>query len=66
MTDELVWREPFESHEPPGEALGADEVGEMLHELWAAVVVKAFNGGFFDGAVHPLHLAVGTRVLYLG
>lgn len=66
FTDEIVRREPFESLEPPAEVVGADEVGEILLELQVAVVVKAFDGGFFDGAVHPLDLAIRPWVLDLG
>ncbi len=31
-----------------------------------AFVVEAFDGGFFDGAVHPLDLSVGPGVVRLG
>ena len=66
FADELERCEPLESLEPPAEVVGADEVGEMLFELQVAVVVKAFDSGFFDRAVHPLDLAVCPRVLDLG
>ena len=38
----------------------------MGFELPMLVVMEAFDGGVLDGAVHPLHLAVGPRVLHLG
>ena len=38
----------------------------MLFELQVAVVVKAFDCGFFDGVVHPLDLAVRPQMLDLG
>jgi hypothetical protein len=31
-----------------------------------AVVMEALDGGFLDGAVHPLYLSVGPRVVRFG
>ncbi len=42
---------------------GVDEELEVLPKL---VVVAALDGGVLDGAVHPLDLAVGARVVGLG
>ena len=38
----------------------------MLTELVVAVVAKAFDGRFFDGAVHALHLAIRSWMVGLG
>lgn len=48
------------------EIVGRDEVGQMASKLIVVVVVKAFDGGILDGAVHPFDLSVGPRVLHLG
>lgn len=66
FANELVRRETLEGLQPSAEVVGVDEQVEMLFELPVAVIVKAFDGGFLDGAVHPLDLAVGPRVLDLG
>ena len=46
--------------------IGVHEVCEVYPQLLVAVVVEAFDGRFLDGAVHPLHLSVGPRVVRLG
>ena len=38
----------------------------MLTELVVAVVAKAFDGRFFDGAVNALHLAIRSWMVGLG
>ncbi len=38
----------------------------MRFELLVAIVVVAFDGGFLDGAVHPLDLTVCPWMLDLG
>ena len=38
----------------------------MLVELVGRLVMEALDGGFFDGAVHALDLAVGPRVRRFG
>jgi hypothetical protein len=43
--------------------VGSDEVAEMSAQLVVVVVVVALNGGFFDGAVHALHLSVGPGMI---
>lgn len=37
----------------------------MPTQLFVIVVVKAFDGCFLDGAVHPFDLTIGPWVLYL-
>lgn len=66
FADELVWCEAFEWFESAGEIINCDEVVEVLPELFVVVVVVAFNGGFLDGSVHPLDLAVGPGMFHLG
>ncbi len=46
--------------------VGVDEELKMLPELVVAVVMVALDGGVFDGAVHPLNLTIGPRVVRLG
>ena len=58
-------RETFQGLEPLGEVVGADEVGEVAAQLVVGVVVEALDCGLLDGAVHPLDLAVGPRMLGL-
>ena len=38
----------------------------MLAQLIMIVIVIAMNRCLFDGAVHPLDLAIGPRMLWLG
>ena len=38
----------------------------MLGELLMAVIMKALDGRFFDGPVHPLDLPVGPGMVDLG
>ena len=64
--DELIGRETFERFQPPTEIVGVDEVDEVAAKLVMAVVVIAFDGGFFGGAVHALNLAVGPGMIDLG
>lgn len=47
-------------------ATRSSQVGEVRAQLIVAVVVEAFDGGFLDGAVHPLDLAVGPGMVWLG
>ena len=55
--------EAFEGLKPSAEIVGCDEVGEVASELIVAVVVEASDGGFLDGAVHPLDLSVIRYVI---
>ena len=43
-----------------------DEELKVLPKLVVAAVVIAFDGRFFDDAVHALHLAVGRWMVGLG
>ena len=61
--DEFVWREGLET---ASEVVGSDEVCEMAPKLLVAVMVEAFDGSVLDGAVHPLDLTVGPRMVDLG
>ena len=62
----FVGCEALQGLEPAAEVVGGDEVAEVLPELVVAVVVVAFDGGVFDGAVHPFDLPVSPRVAWLG
>ena len=57
--DGFVRDKPFECLEPAAEVVGGDEVLEVLPELVVAFVVVTLDGCIFDGAVHPLDLAIG-------
>lgn len=46
-------------------SLRRDEVIAMGPELLLIFVVEAFDGRFFDGAVHPLYLSIGSRMVWL-
>ena len=65
-TDELVGRQAVEGLQPSPEVIGADEVGEVISQLFVVVVVKAFDGRLLDRAVHAFDLAVRPGVLDLG
>jgi hypothetical protein len=52
--------------QPTRVILGVDEEPQVLPELIVALVVVAFDSRFFEGAVHPLDLAVGPGVVRLG
>jgi len=56
FADELVGREAIEGLQPSPEAVGADEVGEVISQRLVVVVVKAFDGCVLDRAVHPFKL----------
>ncbi len=46
--------------------VGVDEDLKVLAKLVMAIVMIALDGGVLDGAVHPLDLAVGPRIVRLG
>lgn len=57
---------PSEYLEVFGEIEGSDEnqhMGLQAFQVWA---VEGLDRGFLDGAVHPLGLPVGPRVIGLG
>lgn len=64
--DVFVGCKPLEGLESSGEVIGADEVGEMLPEVFVGFVVEALDGGFLEGTVHAFDLAIGPGVLGLG
>src|SRR5215469_7924226 len=66
FADELVGCQPFEGLEAPGVVVGLDEVVEVGSQLIVGFVVVALDGGVLEGAVHPLDLAVGPRMLRFG
>ena len=66
FADELVGREAFEGLQSSTEIVGADEVGEVISQLFVVVVMEAFHGRFLDRAVHAFDLAVRPRVFDLG
>lgn len=66
FADVLVGRKALEGLEPLGKVVGHDEVAQMGTHPFMVVVVVAFDGGVLDGAVHPLDLAIGSRMVWLG
>ena len=66
FADELVGSQALEGLQPSPEVIGADEVGEVISQLFVVVVVKAFDGRLLDRAVHAFDLTVRPRVLDLG
>ncbi len=65
-TYELVGSKPFESLKPSSEVVGIDEVGQMLSEVLVGLIIEAFDGCVFNGAVHPLDLSIRPRMTRLG
>jgi hypothetical protein len=45
---------------------GSDKVGQVGSELVVCLIVIALDGDLLEGAVHPLDLAVGPRVIGFG
>ena len=45
--------------------VGVEEQLKVLVELLVALVVVAFDGCFLEGAVHPLDLTIGPRMVRL-
>jgi hypothetical protein len=66
FADELVGREAFEGLQSSTEIVGADEVGEVISQLFVVVVMEAFHGRFLDRAVHAFDLAVGPWMARFG
>ncbi len=65
-TDKFVRRKPAQGLQALGVVVGQQKGLQVLVELVGGLVVEALDGGFFDGAVHALNLAVGPRVRRLG
>ena len=65
-TDKLIGRQARQCFEPFAEIVGIQEAAQTVAELFMAVVVIGFQGGFLDRPVHPLHLTVGPRMIGLG
>ena len=59
FNDGLVWCEALECLQPSAKVIRIDEVVEVVFELLMAIIVVSLDGGFLDGAVHSLDLAVG-------
>ena len=65
-SDVLVGRETAKGLQTAAVIVGIDEELEVLPEFVVAGVVVALDGGILDGAVHPLDLAIGPRVVRFG
>ena len=63
FADVLVGSEPPQGLEALSEVVGVEEGYEVLSELLVGLVVIAPNGGFLEGAVHPLDLTVGPGMV---
>jgi len=66
FADELIRGQASEGLEPAGEVIGVDEIAQMSSQLIVGLVEVTFDGCVLDGAVHPLDLTVGPRMLGLG
>jgi hypothetical protein len=62
----LVGGEPPQGLAAFSEVVGVEEGFEVFSELRVGLVVIAPNGGFLEGAVHPLDLTVGPGMVRLG
>src|SRR5438046_4450302 len=62
----FVGRKSFEGLESSGEVVGGDEVCEVTAQLIVSLVEEAFDGGFFEGSIHALDLAVGPGIFGFG
>jgi hypothetical protein len=65
FADVLVGSEPPQGLEALSEVVGAEEGFQMLSGLRVGLAV-APNGGFLEGAVHPLDPTVGPGMVRLG
>src|ERR1700745_1573174 len=65
LADVLVGSDPPQGLEALSEVVGVEEGFEVLSELPVGLVVIAPNGGFLEGAVHPLDLTVGPGMVRL-
>src|SRR4029077_21122380 len=63
FADVLVGSEPLQGLDALSEVVGVEEGFEVLSELLVGLVVIAPNGGFLEGAVHPLDLNVGPGMV---
>src|SRR6476660_973637 len=66
FADVLVGSEPPQGLEALSEVVGVEEGFEVLSELLVGLVVIAPNGGFLEGAVHPLELTGGPGMVRFG
>jgi hypothetical protein len=62
----FVGRKSFAGLEPSGEVVGGDEVCEVTAQLIVSLGEETLDGGFFEGSIHALDLAVGPWVLGFG
>ena len=66
FADVFVRGESLKGLETFGKVISSNEVCEVSSKLIVTVVVVALYGGFFDGAIHALHLTVGPGMVGLG
>jgi hypothetical protein len=66
LADVFVGREALQGLQPASEVEGVNEVAEVAAQLIVGLVVEALDRRLLDGPVHPLDLAVGPGVLWLG
>ncbi len=64
--DSFVGRKPVQRLQPARVVLCVDEELNVLPKLVVAAVVIAFDGRFFDDAVHALHLVIRPWMVGLG
>lgn len=62
----FVRRAAAECLDPAGEIVGRHEVGKVRPELTVVVVMASLHRRLLDRSVHPLELAIGLRMVWLG
>jgi hypothetical protein len=65
-TDVFIGGKPSKSFESFGEIVGHQEGVEVLFEVLMRLVIEFFDGGFFEGAVHALDLAIRPGMMGVG
>lgn len=58
--------EPAQRLQATAAIVGVENELEVLSQLIVPVVIVTFDSGIFDGAVHSLDLAVGSRMVRFG
>jgi len=62
----LIGRGAAQGLQPTGIVVGIDEQLQMCPELFVGLLMVAPDRGVLDGAVHPLNLTVGPRMVGFG
>jgi hypothetical protein len=66
LTDVFVGSQAFEGFPSLGKIVSHLEGVEMFLQVLMGLVIVFLHDGLFEGAIHPLNLAVRPRMLHLG